>query len=264
MIDMHNHVLYGVDDGAENLTDSLAMIEAAVSAGFDTLVLTPHYMTYRGYTAAPEFCNQRKAEIETALLKNRVPVRLIAGNELLYDYDLLRAFDAGKFQPIGATDYYLIETTRQGGSALALQNFMHQLHRMGKKTILAHPERYDFVQDDPNVLLDFMAAGTLIQGNYLSLLDYYDHATTAAFKIMLEHQMVQLVASDAHQAEGYALYPEAAAVGREMVGEEAWQRLTTVHPRAVLANEKIPPRPVPYKKPAAKTVIGSPGGWMPW
>lgn len=121
MIDMHNHVLYGVDDGAENLADSLAMIEKAVSLGFDTLALTPHYMTYRGYTAAPALCDRRMAEIETALLKDKVPVRLIAGNELLYDYDLVRVFGAGKFRTIGATDYYLIETTRQGGSALALQ-----------------------------------------------------------------------------------------------------------------------------------------------
>ena len=72
MIDMHNHVLYGVDDGAENLADSLAMIEKAVSLGFDTLVLTPHYMTYRGYTAAPALCDRRMAEIETVLLKDKV------------------------------------------------------------------------------------------------------------------------------------------------------------------------------------------------
>lgn len=264
MIDMHNHVLYGVDDGAENLADSLAMIEKAVSLGFDTLVLTPHYMTYRGYTAAPALCDRHMAEIETALLKDKVPVRLIAGNELLYDYDLVRVFGAGKFRTIGATDYYLIETTRQGGSALALQNFMHRLHQMGKKTILAHPERYDFVQDDPNVLLDFMAAGTLIQGNYLSLLDYYDHTATATLKIMLEHQMVQLMASDAHQVEGYALYPEAAAVGGQLIGKDAWQRLMTDHPRAVLANGCIAAEPMPYKKPAAKTAIGNPGGWISW
>lgn len=262
MIDMHNHVLYGVDDGAENLADSLAMIEAAVSQGFDTLVLTPHYMTYRGYTEAPELCHQRKAEIETALLKDKVPVRLIAGNELLYDYDLVRTFDAGKFLPIGATDYYLIETTREGGSALALQNFMHRLHQMGKKTILAHPERYDFVQDDPNVLLDFMAAGTLIQSNYLGLLDYYDRATTATLKIMLTHQMVQLMASDAHQAEGYARYSEAAEIGGQLIGKEAWQRLMVDHPRAVLANGRIAAAPTPYKKPAVKTVIGNPGGFL--
>lgn len=262
MIDMHSHVLFGVDDGAQTLSDALAMIDAAADAGFDTLVLTPHYMTYKNYTSSPA---DNAAILDEIREKAPKDVTLVLGNELLYDYKLREAFETGAIRAIGDTDYYLIETTRLSGSAMALQAFMHFLHKHGKKTILAHPERYDFVHDDPNVLLDFMQAGTLIQSNYLSLIDYYDRATTKALKIMLEHNMVQLMGSDAHQTEGYELYPRAEKVGVALVGEAKWRELFEDNPRKVLANQTLDLNSAkPYKTKAVKTMIGNPGDLLPW
>lgn len=261
MIDMHSHILCGVDDGAQTLDESLAMIDLAAETGFDTLVLTPHYMSYKNYTSSPE---QNEAILDTIRANARKDVTLVLGNELLYDYKLRQAYENHAFRAIGDTDYYLIETTREGGSAIALQSFMHYLHKHGKKTILAHPERYDFVHDDPNVLLDFMEQGTLIQSNYLSLIDYYDRATTRTLKIMLEHDMVQLMGSDAHQTEGYELYPRAEKVGKALIGDEKWHTLFETNPRKVLANETPDVDATGYKTKATKTMIGNPGDLLPW
>ncbi|MDD2413895.1 MAG: capsular biosynthesis protein [Eubacteriaceae bacterium] len=265
MIDMHSHALFGVDDGAQTLTESIDMLKMAKAVGFDTVVLAPHYMVYKGYTSAVAENEKQIDRLKEALEKEGVFVTLIQGNELLYDYALVEQWDTGQFAPLGTSDTYLIETTREGGTALGLQNFMRKISQRGHKTILAHPERYDFVQDDPNVLKDFIEQGTLIQSNYLSLLDYYDQATTKTIQIMLENKMVHFLGSDAHQQEGYALYPKAFEVGRAIVGDEQWFALTQTNPAALLAGEKIAvSEPGHYRAPVKKAVLTHPVTGILW
>lgn len=239
MIDMHNHILYGVDDGAQTIDDSLAMIYKAAELGFDTLVLTPHYMVYKNFTSPVEKNRERLAEIREATARCGIPMTLILGNELLYEYELVNRIDDGVYIPVGKTKYFLIETTRLNGTDLGIQNFIRKLNQRGYKAVLAHPERYDFVQSDPNVLIDFISQGVLIQSNYLSLLDYYDQRTTETIKIMLEHHMVHMMGSDAHQTEGYELYPDAERAGIEIVGKDGWRRLMEDNPRKFLCGKKL-------------------------
>lgn len=261
MIDMHNHVLFGVDDGAQNLEDSLAMLRRAVEVGFSEAVLTPHYMIYKGYTACVDENRARFDKLVEEANLEGIPITLHLGSELCYDYELINRLETGAYSTLDGTRYFLVETTRQGGTALGIQNFMHRLHNKGYKTLFAHPERYDFVQEDPNILLEFMERGTLIQSNYLSLLGYYDCASRDTMKILLEQNMVQLLGSDAHQTEGYDLYPQAEAAGIAIVGEAKWRELTCDNPRRLLSGEgTIAVDPEPYKKSipraAVKSVIG--------
>lgn len=251
MIDLHNHILFGVDDGAQTIADSLAMIKAGAARGFHTFVLTPHYMIYRGYTSPYEKNKIIFEQIKTACRNEGLSVELILGNELQYEFALTERYGEDVFTTMGETDYYLIETTRQNGTALGLLNFVLFLEKQGKKAVLAHPERYDFVQDDPNVLLDFIRRGVLIQSNYLSLIDYYDQKTTETVKIMLEHHMVHLLGSDAHQTEAYDLYPRAEAVGVELVGETQWRAFFTENAGAFLSGKDFDmTEPKPFRKPA--------------
>ena len=89
MIDMHNHVLYGVDDGAECLEDSLAMLAEAARVGYTGVVLTPHYMVYQDYTATVRENQVRLAHLERALDEAGIPITLYLGSELFYDYELV-------------------------------------------------------------------------------------------------------------------------------------------------------------------------------
>ncbi len=250
MIDLHNHILFGVDDGAQTISDSIAMIKSGVAQGFDTFVLTPHYMIYRGYTSSSKKNKIIFEQIVKSCQAEGISAKLILGNEIQYEFALTEHYAENLYSTMGDTDYYLIETTRQNGTALGILNFVLFLEKQGKKAVLAHPERYDFVQDDPNVLLDFIHRGVLIQSNYLSLIDYYDQKTTETIKIMLEHQMVHLMGSDAHQTEAYELYPRAEAVGVEIIGESQWRTFFTDKAEAFLAGkdfEMIEPKP--FRKP---------------
>lgn len=256
MIDLHNHILFGADDGAKNLEESIALLQAAKKAGFSGAVLTPHYMLSRGFTRTSTENRGIFDQIKEEMAKMDPTFELYFGSELFYDYRLVDLIGTDAFTTMGDSGYYLIETGRQGGSALGIQNFMLKLKQAGGKSILAHPERYDFVQDDPNILLEFMSKGTLIQANYLSLTDYYGKVTQDTMKILLENNMIQLMGSDAHQTEAYELYAEAKAIGEAIVGAEKWHELTEVNSTKLMKNTgEIVVAPKWYKKPLSKAVM---------
>ena len=257
MIDMHCHVLYGVDDGAECLEDSLAMLKEAQKMGYKGVVLTPHYMLCRNFTSSVHENMDRVAILKKALREADMDLDIYLGSELYYDYALVEKIGTGEFKTLGDSPYYLVETGREGGTSLGMQNFIQKLKFSGGKSILAHPERYDFIQDDPNILLDFISNGTLIQSNYLSLVGYYGSVAQKTLEIMLKHNMVQLLGSDAHQVEGYELYPEAKAAGLKLVGEDKWNELTSINPeKVVLGKGMVEAKPQFYKAPVTKAVIG--------
>ena len=257
MIDMHNHVLYGVDDGAQTLDDSLEMLRVAEALGFDTVVLTPHYMIYEHYTSPVAENARRLVVLQKAAQEAGIGVRLYLGNELLYDYKMIERIDTGAFKALGDTNWCLVETIRHAGSVASLNTFRIKLRDKGYRMILAHPERYDFVQDDPNSLIDFMEQGCLIQANYLSLTGYYGNKAKETLEPMLTHNMVQLMGSDAHQVEGYERYPEAEAAGIRLIGEAAWKQIMDVNPRLLLTGQvhAIPVTPNRSAPKVRKSVI---------
>ena len=247
MIDIHNHILYGVDDGSQSQEESLNMLITAQSMGFTGVILTPHYMMYRGFTSNVENNKKIFEELKEAATQAEIKIELYLGNEIFYEYAVANAIDSGAFKTLGSTDYYLVETKRKGVSVIALQNFMKSLQNGGKQVIFAHPERYDFIQEDPNRLFEFIDKGILVQGNYLSLVDYYGQAAQNTLKIMLEHGMVSFMGSDAHQSEGYELYPRAKEVGSEIIGETAWMEIMKNNPRKLIDGKPIEVTPKKYK-----------------
>lgn len=257
MIDMHNHVLYGVDDGAKTVEDSIEMLYKAKEVGFSGVVLTPHYMCYQHFTSTVAENEKRLAVLLEVLSRVGLEMDLYLGSELLYEYRLNDLVDTGAFKTLGSSPYFLVETIRHGGTAIGVQNFMQRLQAKGYKTILAHPERYDFVQEDPNILLDFMGNKTLIQSNYLSLTGYYGEASKRTLEILLTHDMVQLMGSDAHQVEGYALYENAKEAGITLIGQERWDKIMCENPRRVVKNEgRIAMMPKTYVEEVKSSVIG--------
>ncbi|MEG0509637.1 MAG: CpsB/CapC family capsule biosynthesis tyrosine phosphatase, partial [Eubacterium sp.] len=127
------------------------------------------------------------------------------------------------------------------------QDFLYRLQAKGYSTILAHPERYDFVREDPNILLDFMDKGTYIQTNALSLIGFYGSGSKETAEIMLEHDMVQFLASDAHRVKSYELMEKALNKAEEIIGKNKLGQIMNYNPAMVLGNkDKIQCTPIEY------------------
>lgn len=169
MIDIHTHILYGVDDGSKSIDDSLAMIRECINQGVKTIVLTPHYNR-----------NMETIEKNFAILKDKAEVNLFLMPEIFYEEDLDDYYDS--LPKING--YILLEF----GEASDILDALRDLSIDGKKIILAHAERYGLTLDD---LLEIKKYGVLIQVNASKVIKKKG-------KELLDNGIVDFVASDMH------------------------------------------------------------------
>ena len=200
MKDLHSHILMGIDDGSKSLEESLEILKKAEQAGITDIVLTPHYIKNSKYDAN----NQKKEKLLNELSKEAralgINVKLYLGNEVFIDNDIIKLIASKKIAKINNTRYILIELPMSSELNNALEIFF-DLIRHGYIPILAHPERYTYIQKDVSKLDKFLEIGVLLQGNYLSLYGKYGHGSLKVLKKLLKQKKIHFLASDIHHAK---------------------------------------------------------------
>lgn len=240
MIDLHIHLLPGIDDGAVDLDDSVAMCRAAAEAGCTALVATPHQRHFI-------WSNQDIPGLERLLDEVRersgAKIDLHLGAEVRVDSELateLEAADASICSLAGSR-YLLLEYPRDGSGPDPL-DLIHDLTLAGWRPILAHPEFIPSFGDDPELCERLVAAGAMLQITAMSLTGEFGRRPRAVVRRLLDAELVHFLASDAHGVDhrppGLA---EAAELVAEGWGEETARRLVLDHPAAVLADRPLPP-----------------------
>ena len=239
MIDLHSHILSGLDDGAATPADSLELARSAVADGIHMLAATPHVRD--DYPTEPGAMEAGVAALRAALGEAAIPLRLLPGGEVALDrLDRLSVGERARFGLGGNPSYLLVEFPYYGWPS-DLGERLLRLQVEGVTPVLAHPERSADVQAAPERLESFVAAGILVQLTAASLdgrLGRHPRATSLA---LLELRLAHLVASDAHA-------PSVRAVGmtsaREAVGDVALARwLTEDVPAAIVEGAELPGRP---------------------
>jgi protein-tyrosine phosphatase len=237
MIDMHTHILPGVDDGSSSICDSIEMLRKAETLGFEAVVLTPHYMSYTDYTSTLQTNKKIMNQLISEISEQGIRIKLYLGNEIFFDPEILDIFESDQFIALNKSTYYLVETVRHDANVAHFEDFLYRLQLKGFYPIIAHPERYDFVQNDPKTLLDFIEKGSLVQMNALSLVGYYGHHAQDTAKILLERNMVQFMASDAHSLRAYEKMDEALDIAWELLGEDRFNRIMKINPRIAVGGK---------------------------
>ena len=196
MIDIHTHILQGMDDGAASLREAQALLEKEWDTGVDRLFLTPHY---NPETTAPDTFLTARETAWAALkaeLRPEEADRIRLGAEVRFCPQLLST-DL-KHLTLGGSDYLLLELAGQSFPPYLLQT-AEKLLRKGIVPVLAHVERYAFFRHDPALLKQLTDLGVLAQVSAHTLFSREDHRFSQA---CLQHRLVQLVASDAHRMTG--------------------------------------------------------------
>lgn len=239
--DLHCHLLPDWDDGPRTWDDSLALARASYQSGIRTILVTPHVgRALHGIEEKPsgEIAAATR-ELELKLRAHGVEMSLVAGAELtMDDMDLGARLKAEPHLTVGGAGVYaLIESTRNHWPRFAA-NFMRDIFFAGVTPIIAHPERYAEVQQNPMILRDVWEQGALTQITARSFLGDDDRRTKTCALALLQAGMVSMVASDAHNAR--AKWPAQTVEGiLEIAGESAAQRIFIDNPRKVLAGEPI-------------------------
>jgi len=246
MIDIHTHILPGIDDGARTLDESLAMARLALDAGDDVLFATPHVAGSKDFPRQRQL-PARLAALQSACLEAGLPVTLHPGAKVYPITGLLAAIDDGVPLTLGAAGRHLLFDSPFTGLPLKMAERVYELQLRGIAPILAHPECIAEVQLDPGVLEEHLFRGLLLQISTSSLLDPRQGQAFRAARLLLQHRWVHFLASDAHspRARRPGLAPAAATLA-ELTDAETAALLTVENPRRVLAGEAIPTDPLPY------------------
>lgn len=193
LIDIHTHILPGVDDGAENMERSAAMIRQACDGGTRCLFLTPHYRgKYR------EHYDPEKFRSLAAQLQERCPeMRLILGSEVTYESAVPELLLEGKVLTLGGTEFVLLELFSKMPSSQVLRAVSETV-RHGFVPILAHVDRYEVFRKQPKLVDEVLDMGGMIQLNADSVLGENGFWVKRFCHRLLKNGCVQFIASDAH------------------------------------------------------------------
>ena len=239
MIDLHSHILPGLDDGSRDLDESLAIARSMVEDGVTVVAATPHVRD--DYPTTPEAMSEALALVRDAVADAGIALDVRAGGEIALDWlgrlepETLARFGLGGNPSLALVEYPYY------GRPLFLARQCESLRRQGVVPVIAHPERSQVVQEKPWVLEEAVNEGAVIQLTAGSLDGRLGGRASACARTLLDLELAHLVASDAHGAgvREAGLSAAAAAVGGGALAD--W--LTHQVPAALLAGDDLPARP---------------------
>jgi protein-tyrosine phosphatase len=245
LVDIHCHIIPGIDDGPEDQTAALAMAEAAVAAGITTVAATPHLRPDFPKVKVDEIAG-RCEELMRALVANGIELEVMPAAEVSLNWALEADDAALKMASYGqrGTDI-LIETPTFGGPMLP--TLISEVAARGYRVVLAHPERLDAFQLDPELLEGLVARQVVLQVNADSVLGIPRKSRSVKLaRQLVKSGMASVVASDGHRGSEYRpisrLAEAQTPLGRLQTQERA-EALVSATPAAVLAGERLPVAP---------------------
>jgi len=199
MIDLHCHILPGLDDGAPDIEESLKIARRAVYEGIHTCVATPHF--YVGlYTPDKETVHRQVLRLNEHLRAHDINLRVLPGMEVALTPEVLSHFDGHELLGINATHSILVEPSRLS-TPDTVHNACYQLLVRNATPVLAHPERAALIQKDPEVLFQLIRSGALLQINASSLDPSQSQRAYNCVRFLLRHRAVHCIASDCHSTD---------------------------------------------------------------
>ena len=238
MIDIHSHLLYGVDDGAKTIEDSLQLAKELEKLGFTAVCATSHYLK-QGYGEDQEVYQNHLKELRSKMEKLGLALKIYEGNEVYISEEMAEQIKKKKVNTLNHTRYLLMELPMNFPKENA-EDILYALKEAGIIPIIAHPERYRYVQQDPNVVLDWIQLGALLQLNYGSLIGKHGKEALKTAKTLVKHHMIQFVATDSHtDLELYQEVKKAKKVLKKLIDKEMLEELTLKNQEAILQDREI-------------------------
>lgn len=235
MIDLHSHILPGIDDGPATLEKSIQMAASYEKGGFTHVVATPHWVAGTSWIPSIEIIHQRLACLNDALKEKSIHVDILDGMEIALDIDLVKFLVSKQLLPIAGGPYVLIEAPFQR-LPLGWEQMFFQIMTKGFHIILAHPERCRHFYSNPELLQQMIEAGVYLQANYDSFLGHYGAEVSKTAFFLIENGYLHLLATDSHDSS--IRHPgnifRALEVLNKTVGIETVEILTRVNPQRVI------------------------------
>lgn len=198
LVDVHSHLLPGIDDGAKSMEDSIAMIRMLIDMGYQKLIITPHVMAHR-YPNSTQHIQQVFHTLQTEVMKQQLPISLEISAEYYLDETLFERIENGDLLPFSG-NHILFECSFRN-EPLSLFDLVFQLKAAGYQPVIAHYERYVYYHNRNEIAQELKSMGCLIQVNLLSFSGYYGKLIQRHSEELLANNLVDVVGTDCHRLD---------------------------------------------------------------
>ncbi len=237
-IDIHCHVMPGVDDGSPDMASSLEMLKIAEKEGITHMILTPHHKPMH-HNVSPEHNVAYRKKLKEAALAEGIKVKLFSGNEIYYSDETMDELIGGQICSLAGSDYVLVEF-HPTATWKSIQNAAYKVQGAGYIPIIAHVERYSDIVSHPARVSDLINLGCYIQVNASSIMGDYGFGIGHFCKKILKDELVHFVASDAHDAKKRApKLSDCRKYVERKFGSDYADRLFFLNAANVIRNEQI-------------------------
>ena len=233
MIDLHLHILPGIDDGSSSLEESVRMAKRLSELGFKGAFCTSHYIADSPQAADNQTKNRLREKLQAELDKAGIKLKLMPGNEIYIDPKMVDYLTKGKASCLGGElsskkkhQHVLFELPFYAEVSY-LRDIIFELKAKGLVPILAHPERYLFIQKKKEVIFEIVKLGVKLQSNYGSIVGQYGGKAKKIMKFLLKNRLVSYLGTDIHRAEGslFLKFEKAEKKIIKLIGEPEYRKI---------------------------------------
>ncbi len=239
MIDFHSHIIPNIDDGSTSMKDTINMINEARQAGFTEIISTSHYI--QKYYDLDCFEREKILDIikKKVSEKKEINIKLYLGSEIYFTPEIIELVKNKKASTINNTRYLLFELP-MNTKPLFVKEMVYELMQNGYIPIIAHPERYSYVQENIRYIEELAGMGVLFQSNYGSIIGIYGNSAKKTLKKLLKNNLISFLGSDVHRTgQIYPKIPKALKKLRKILSAEELEKLTTLNAQKVLKDEDL-------------------------
>lgn len=233
MIDLHLHILPEIDDGSSSLEESVRMAKRLSELGFKGAFCTSHYIADSPQAADNQTKNRLREKLQAELDKAGIKLKLMSGNEIYIDPKMVDYLTKGKASCLGDElsskkkhQHVLFELPFYAEVSY-LRDIIFELKAKGLVPVLAHPERYLFIQKKKEVIFEIVKLGVKLQSNYGSVVGQYGGKAKKIMKFLLKNRLVSYLGTDIHRAEGslFLKFEKAEKKIIKLIGEPEYRKI---------------------------------------
>ena len=234
MIDIHSHILNEVDDGSDSFSCSIEILKKAENAGFTDIILTPHYIE-NYYDNTKKVIKPKINALKKEIYKENIVVQLYEGNEVFLSDNTPNLLYNAQIATLANSRYVLFEVPFTN-KMLTLGQIVSEIKSLGYIPVLAHPERYAFIQENPASIKEILNYGVFLQSNYGSFVGQYGKAAKITAEILLKSHVIHFLGSDTHKHG--LVYEKIDDIIKKLVeiskDENYINEITTTNPKKIL------------------------------
>lgn len=235
MTDIHSHIIPGIDDGSPDMESSLQMLWMAAESGVKRIVATSHCNIPGMFdNFASDDLILRVKELQDTAKSEEIPIRIAPGMEVFATEDLPDLIRKKKVWTLNGTKYFLMEFSFDEDPDFCFY-ILRKVRNLGYIPVIAHPERYYFIQEDPQLAFEWCVDGSVLQLNKGSVLGRFGEGPERTAHALIEHGLAACVASDAHSPYSRTTdMRELRHVLRSRFGEEPMKLLLEENPLRIV------------------------------